>query len=132
MTLTNYPGAPEDEKEEERLFDLESRAIKESIRQSGFIAQEVEQAALNVNYEFSGVDAPKNENDFYGLRYAEFVVPLVKAVQELSAENDLLKRQLSKQQARIDELTSMENELIEIKAVIDQLLLTQPGGIGDN
>ena len=30
------------------------------------------------------MDAPKNENDFYGLRYAEFVVPLVKAVQELN------------------------------------------------
>ena len=33
---------------------------------------------------FYGVDAPENENDPYGIRYAEFVVPLVKAVQELS------------------------------------------------
>ena len=55
---------------------------KESIRYSGFIAQEVESAAKAVGYDFSGVDAPKNEADFYGLRYAEFVVPLVKAVQE--------------------------------------------------
>ena len=38
------------------------------------------------------MDAPKNENDLYGLRYAEFVVPLVKAVQELSAENDKIKK----------------------------------------
>ena len=28
------------------------------------------------------MDAPKNDHDFYGLRYAEFVVPLVKAMQE--------------------------------------------------
>ena len=102
------------------------------MRKSGFIAQDVEQAANAIGYDFSGVDAPKNENDFYGLRYAEFVVPLVKAVQELSAENDLLNRQLSKQQAHIDELTSMENELIEIKAVIDQMLLTQARDSGDN
>ena len=33
-------------------------------------------------YDFSGVDKPKNDKDFYGLRYAEFTVPLVKAVQE--------------------------------------------------
>ena len=49
---------------------------------SGFIAQEVEALANNIGYDFSGVDAPKNKKDYYGLRYAAFVVPLVKAVQE--------------------------------------------------
>jgi hypothetical protein len=34
-----------------------------------------------INYDFSGVDAAKNEKDLYGLRYAEFVVPLVKAIE---------------------------------------------------
>jgi hypothetical protein len=52
-------------------------AEKESLIQSGFIAQEVEQAAVSLGYDFSGVDKPKNEDDLYGLRYAEFVVPLV-------------------------------------------------------
>jgi len=47
------------------------------------------------------VDAPKNDNDFYGLRYAEFVVPLVKAVQELKAENDALKARLDALEALI-------------------------------
>jgi hypothetical protein len=38
------------------------------------------------------VDKPKNENDMYGLRYSEFVVPLVKAVQEQQQMiNDLKK-----------------------------------------
>jgi len=55
---------------------------KEKIAYTGFIAQEVEEAARRIGYDFSGVDTPENENDFYGLRYAEFVVPLVKAVQE--------------------------------------------------
>ena len=45
----------------------------------------MEEAAKSVGYDFSGVDAPKNDKDFYGLRYAEFVVPLVKAVQEQQA-----------------------------------------------
>ena len=61
---------------------------------TGFIAQEVEKAALGLGFDFSGVEAPKNEKSFYGLRYAEFVVPLVKAVQELKAENDALKARL--------------------------------------
>jgi hypothetical protein len=57
---------------------------KESVRFSGFVAQDVEKAAGESGYDFSGVDKPKNENDFYGLRYSDFVVPLVKAVQELN------------------------------------------------
>jgi hypothetical protein len=73
---------------------------KEQIRYTGFVAQDVEKAAKELNYDFSGIDAAKNENDLYGLRYAEFVVPLVKAVQELSAIVD-------KQQKQIDELTAL-------------------------
>jgi trimeric autotransporter adhesin len=60
---------------------------------SGFVAQEVEQAARAAGYDFSGVDKPKNANDFYGLRYADFVVPLVKAMQEQQQMIDELKKQ---------------------------------------
>lgn len=64
---------------------LEAAMIsKEKVVQSGFIAQEVEAVAETVGYDFSGVDLPKNSIDFYGLRYDEFVVPLVKSVQELN------------------------------------------------
>ena len=51
---------------------------------SGFIAQEVEQAAHQVGFTSSIVTHPVNSNDAYALRYEEIVVPLVKAVQELS------------------------------------------------
>ena len=57
-------------------------AEKEKILQTGFIAQEVEQAAKETGFDFSGIDRPKTVNGLYALRYAEFVVPLVKAVQE--------------------------------------------------
>ncbi|MCD4696446.1 MAG: hypothetical protein K8S16_09430 [Bacteroidales bacterium] len=69
---------------------------KEAIVQTGFIAQEVQEAAQSLGYDFSGVDPPKNEHDFYGLRYAEFVVPLVKAVQELAKENEELRARIEK------------------------------------
>ncbi len=71
-----------------------SKKNKEDQVQTGFIAQEVEKAAKELNYDFSGVDKPKNAEDSYGLRYAEFVVPLVKAVQELEAKVAKLEKQL--------------------------------------
>lgn len=85
---------------------LGERAIleKEKIIYSGFIAQEVEEAAKKVGYDFSGVDAPKNEKDLYGLRYAEFVVPLVKAVQELNNNNEELRMQNSELKNEVKEL----------------------------
>ncbi len=89
---------------EDGSIDKNAVAAKEKILYSGFIAQDVETAAKEVNYNFSGVDAPKNENDLYGLRYAEFVVPLVKSVQELSAENEQLKSQNEYLQNQINNL----------------------------
>jgi hypothetical protein len=74
--------------------DAESRNEKSRIVYTGFLAQEVEAAAQSIGYEFSGVEAPKNENDFYGLRYSEFVVPLVKAVQEQQKMIDELKKEI--------------------------------------
>lgn len=60
----------------------QAASIKTAITYTGFIAQDVEEAARKIGFDFSGVDAPKNADDMYALRYAEFVVPLVKAVQE--------------------------------------------------
>ena len=65
-----------------QLRSGESERKAEEILQTGFIAQEVELAANKLGYDFSGVDAPQNDKDNYGLRYSEFVVPLVKAMQE--------------------------------------------------
>ena len=76
-------------------------AAKEKVLQTGFVAQDVEKVAKEIGYDFSGVDAPKNSNDFYGLRYASFVVPLVKAVQELSKMNDEKDALIAQQEQQI-------------------------------
>lgn len=75
------------------LISSETSEKKQPIY-TGFIAQDVEKAAKEIGYDFSGIDAPKNDKDFYGLRYAEFVVPLVKSVQELSKKNEDLQKQI--------------------------------------
>jgi hypothetical protein len=88
----------------QELIDIEKkgREAKEKQVQTGFVAQDVEKVAQSIGYDFSGVDV--DETGIYGLRYAEFVVPLVKAVQELSEQNDRL-------QAQINELTELVSTL---------------------
>ena len=73
-----------------KLCSKTSRYI-EKIKFSGFLAQEVESAALESNFDFSGVRTPENNSTPYSLSYAEFVVPLVKAVQEQQDMIELLK-----------------------------------------
>ncbi|PCI94373.1 MAG: hypothetical protein COB15_14360 [Flavobacteriales bacterium] len=66
-----------------------------NVIQTGFLAQDVEKIAKELGFDFSGVDKPKNDDDYYGLRYSAFVVPLVKAVQEQQKMiNELQENQL--------------------------------------
>lgn len=92
--------------------EIESKQAKTKIKYTGFVAQEVEKVANKLGYDFSGVDKPKNEKDFYGLRYSEFVVPLVVAVQELS-----------KKAEKIEELEAknkqLEARLAKLEAIIN-------------
>ena len=88
---------------ESSAIDIKARIEKSQIVYTGFVGQEVEQAAKEIGYDFSGVDAPKNENDFYGLRYAEFVVPLVKAVQEQQKIIEDLRNEITALKKRLGE-----------------------------
>ena len=76
----------------------------EGVRFTGFIAQEVEAAAKKTGFDFSGVDKPTNENGNYALRYAEFVVPLVKAVQEQQAIIDAQNKKIDDLVKRLEKL----------------------------
>lgn len=89
----------------------ESREAKIApVRQTGFIAQEVDKLVTTSGYVFNGIDAPKNDKDLYSIRYSEFVVPLVKAVQELSAI-------VETQQATIEKLLAKSEEGDGVKKV---------------
>jgi hypothetical protein len=94
---------------------MAARSAKEQVRFSGFVAQDVESAARSVHYSFSGVDAARNEKDLYSLRYDEFVVPLTKAVQELAAQHDRLKKEndllMKEKEQALRELDELEKKL---------------------
>lgn len=112
--MNRYLEVPKGEDVQNRSSSEAKNTYKPSYTktlESGFMAQEVEQAAKDLGYEFNGVDAPKNDKGYYGLRYGQFVVPLVKAVQELNekleqkdAENDQLRAKLLELEKRIAKL----------------------------
>jgi len=56
----------------------------------------------------------------YGIRYAEFVIPLVKAVQELSKENDELKSRLDKIEQILAQKNEQQTSVILSSASIEQ------------
>jgi trimeric autotransporter adhesin len=62
--------------------------------QTGFIAQEVEKTAKELGYDFDGVNAPQNQTDNYSIAYSQFIMPLVKALQEQQAMIEELKQEV--------------------------------------
>jgi hypothetical protein len=109
--------------------ELQAKRAKASVVYTGFIAQEVEATAQKQNYEFSGVDKPKNDKDFYGLRYGDFVVPLVKAVQELDAENKKLKEELAElRQMMMDIKNGRTGTVTSISGYLEQNSPNPAGG----
>ena len=70
--------------------DLNAESDKEFV---GFISQEVKEIMDKNNTTFSGWQVDE-ESGREALQYDKFVVPLVKAVQELSTENDDLKKRM--------------------------------------
>lgn len=95
----------------------------DKIIYTGFIAQEVEAAAEKLNYTFSGVDKPSSANGLYGLRYDNFVVPLVKAVQELSKMNDDKDAKLANFQNQIN---AQQKQIDDLKAMIENIAKNNP------
>jgi hypothetical protein len=88
----------------DKVKDYPEKYDIEKIRMSGFLAQEVEQAANEVNYNFDGIVKPKSAYDLYSLSYSSFVVPLVKAVQEQQAIIDQQQKQIDDLLKRVEAL----------------------------
>ncbi len=112
---------------EEKEFETKSRAAKQKQVQTGFVAQDVEKTAKSIGYDFSGVDV--DEKGIYGLRYAEFVVPLVKAVQELSEKNITLQEQVNE---LIEGMKKQQDIINDMKAACCAPELRSADEIGDN
>jgi hypothetical protein len=93
----------------------------EQITCTGLIAQQVDSAATQIGYDFNGIYRPADANHLYALSYTQFVMPLIKAVQELSKTNDSLKSN----QKTIDSLLIQQKKKDSILTATVNNLITQ-------
>src|SRR5450432_164143 len=112
----NNPRGAGPDRNTPRAWEEDAITAKEKKLYTGFVAQEVEKAADKFNYDFSGLYKPQNEKDLYGLSYSDFVVPLVKGMQELSDSNDAKTAKINSQKDEIDSLK------IRLKRLEDMIL----------
>lgn len=96
---------------------------KSAIRYTGFIAQEVEKVMTESGFEFSGLVKPAHDQDHYSLRYAEFVVPLVKGMQEQQVIIEAQKQEVQRLQFTVQD---QQEQIDELKNLVQQLLAQQP------
>jgi hypothetical protein len=96
-----------------------------SIKQSGFIAQEVEKVMQQTGYDFNGVHHPESDIDNYSMAYSLLTVPLVKAVQELSKENYELRMMNDELKSEVGSLKAEDRrqmaEIAELKSCVESL-----------
>jgi hypothetical protein len=84
------------------------------------VAQDVEKAAKETGYDFSGIHKPKNQNDLYSLTYVDFVIPLVKAVQEQQAMIEEQRKQIAILQEQNGQLEGMKRDIDLLKKQLHQ------------
>lgn len=100
---------------------IQYRASRTTPRvQVGFVAQDVDVVIKKSGYSFSGVQAPQNENDPYTIRYEAFVMPLVKAIQELNTSSQ-------SQEARLKEITGQLGTSATTEVLSNQDVLFEAG-----
>jgi len=91
----------------------------------GFIAQEVEQVLKEEGVENTGMITITDEG-MYELRYNDLLAPMVKAIQELKSENDVLKNENNSMKVEISSVKSkndkLESEVESLKSMSEKLV----------
>ncbi|MEM9859957.1 MAG: tail fiber domain-containing protein, partial [Bacteroidota bacterium] len=129
--LNDHLGISKEVQAETKKMNATSR--RSEGREIGFVAQDVEKAMQETGFQFNSVQAPENESDHYTIRYAEFVVPLVKAVQELSAMVEEQQKVITDLSSKSKEQGSLEDQDNDSTNDLDiELLQNQPNPFTQN
>jgi hypothetical protein len=93
---------------------------------NGLIAQDVNELLEKLRQNFSGLVESDNEEKTLNLSYAEFVVPLINAVKELSKQNLIDQQQI---ESTKQENLQLRSQLQSLQEKVDQIesLLTKSG-----
>lgn len=85
---------------------------------TGFLAQDVEKIVKELGYSFDGVYAPANDKDHYSLAYTQFIMPLVKSVQE---QQKIIEDRNKKIDSQGEQIKKMNEKIEALARVIKEL-----------
>lgn len=84
-----------------------------AIVRTGFLAQDVEKICTDLGYNFDGLHIPdaSNPSDNYGIAYSQFIMPIVKAVQEQQAIIETQKTELEQLKSELEKYKQLEERI---------------------
>ena len=109
----------------QRMAAMEPYRQNEVV-QTGFLAQEVEQACKDIGYSFSGLHISESDIDNYSLSYESLVPIMIKAIQEQQTEIVDLENQLADLRKENEKLSSIGTSVEILKADLELLRSMMP------
>jgi Chaperone of endosialidase len=84
-----------------------------AIIRTGFLAQDVEKICADLGYNFDGLHVPEanNPTDNYGIAYSQFIMPIVKAVQEQQVIIETQKTELEQLKSELEKYKTLEQRI---------------------
>lgn len=84
-----------------------------AIVRTGFLAQDVEKICTDLGYNFDGLHVPdaSNPTDNYGIAYSQFIMPIVKAVQEQQVIIETQKTELEQLKSKLEKYKMLEERI---------------------
>lgn len=84
-----------------------------AIVRTGFLAQDVEKICNDLGYNFDGLHIPdaNNPTDNYGIAYSQFIMPIVKAVQEQQEIIETQKTELAQLKSALEKYEQLEERI---------------------
>jgi hypothetical protein len=84
-----------------------------AIIHSGFLAQDVEKICADLGYNFDGLHIPDtlNPTDNYSVAYSQFIMPIVKAVQEQQEIIESQKTELEQLKSELEKYKMLEERI---------------------
>ena len=78
----------------------------------------MEKIANDLGYSFDGIHIPANAKDHYSLAYTQFIMPLVKSVQE---QQQIIEAQDKKIETQAEQIRKMNEKIEALAKAVEQL-----------
>jgi len=110
--------------------NLDGSKIKETPT-AGFIAQELDEVQTNENAEWLNLVLKDNPEKLEAT-YGNLLPVMVKAIQELKSENDVLKKDNEKLSAEVESFKSLSEKFTNLEKKVNEMNLIKHTSLIDN